>query len=117
MKYFQRAMAFGAVLAMAGCAAPAPPQLLKADGVERASVDSAAFRDELASFRNSAFTLGDALLASGGEGNVVASPGSLLIAPTAFTHTHRGNRPQNGDKFIATSWILFQSADKLFGAP
>lgn len=43
--------------------------------------------------------------------------GSLLIAPTAFTHTHRGNRPHNGDKFIATSWILFQNADKLFGAP
>ncbi len=41
--------------------------------------------------------------------------GSLLIAPTAFTHTHRGNRPQRGDKFIATSWILFQSADKLYG--
>ncbi len=40
--------------------------------------------------------------------------GSLLIAPTAFTHTHRGNRPQRGDKFIATSWILFQSADKLY---
>ncbi|MET0756061.1 MAG: 2OG-Fe(II) oxygenase [Pseudoxanthomonas sp.] len=42
--------------------------------------------------------------------------GSLLIAPTAFTHTHRGNRPHNGDKFIATSWILFQSAEKLYGA-
>ena len=41
--------------------------------------------------------------------------GSLLIAPTAFTHTHRGNRPQGGDKFIATSWILFQPADKLYG--
>lgn len=40
--------------------------------------------------------------------------GSLLIAPTAFTHTHRGNRPLGGDKFIATSWILFQSADKLY---
>ncbi|REN16839.1 2OG-Fe(II) oxygenase, partial [Mycobacterium tuberculosis] len=26
-----------------------------------------------------------------------------------------GNRPQGGDKFIATSWILFQSAQKLFG--
>jgi hypothetical protein len=42
--------------------------------------------------------------------------GSLLIAPTAFTHTHRGNRPQNGDKFIATSWILFQPAEKLYAA-
>lgn len=41
--------------------------------------------------------------------------GSLLFAPTAFTHTHRGNRPQGGDKFIATSWILFQSAQTLFG--
>lgn len=41
--------------------------------------------------------------------------GSLLIAPTAFTHTHRGNRPQRGDKFIATSWILFQRAEVLFG--
>ena len=43
--------------------------------------------------------------------------GSLLIAPTAFTHTHRGNQPQGGDKFIATSWILFQSADKLYATP
>ena len=41
--------------------------------------------------------------------------GSLLIAPTAFTHTHRGNRPQHGDKFIATSWILFQRAEVLYG--
>ena len=42
--------------------------------------------------------------------------GSLLIAPAAFTHTHRGNRPQGGDKFIATSWILFQRAERLFPA-
>ena len=40
--------------------------------------------------------------------------GSLLIAPTAFTHTHRGNRPRGGDKFIATSWILFQRAEALY---
>lgn len=40
--------------------------------------------------------------------------GSLLIAPAAFTHTHRGNRPQGGDKVIATSWVLFQRAEKLF---
>jgi hypothetical protein len=39
--------------------------------------------------------------------------GSLLIAPSAFTHTHRGNRPRGGDKYIATSWILFQRADQL----
>lgn len=41
--------------------------------------------------------------------------GSLLIAPAAFTHTHRGNRPQGGDKVIATSWVLFQRAETLFG--
>jgi len=41
--------------------------------------------------------------------------GSLLIAPAAFTHTHRGNRPLGGDKVIATSWILFQRAEALFG--
>ncbi len=47
---------------------------------------------------------------------IVPRTGSLLFAPTAFTHTHRGNRPQRGDKFIATSWILFQRAEVLFGA-
>ncbi len=75
----QRMMALGAVLAIAGCAAPAPPELLTADGVERVSVDRAAYGNELAAFRDSALRLGDALLASG-EGNVIASPGSLLIA-------------------------------------
>jgi hypothetical protein len=43
--------------------------------------------------------------------------GALLIAPTAFTHTHRGNRPKGGDKYIATSWVLFQRAETLFGLP
>ncbi|WP_394827388.1 2OG-Fe(II) oxygenase [Pendulispora albinea] len=42
--------------------------------------------------------------------------GSLLIAPTAFTHTHRGNRPKGGDKYIATSWILFRRAEQLYEA-
>ena len=40
--------------------------------------------------------------------------GTLLIAPAAFTHTHRCNRPQGADKVIATSWILFQRAEALF---
>jgi hypothetical protein len=40
--------------------------------------------------------------------------GSLLIAPSAFTHTHRGNRPRGGDKYIATSWVLFQRAEVLY---
>jgi len=47
---------------------------------------------------------------------VAPRTGSLLIAPAAFTHTHRGNRPQGGDKIIATSWVLFQRAEQLFAA-
>ncbi|MCX7034305.1 MAG: 2OG-Fe(II) oxygenase [Arenimonas sp.] len=47
---------------------------------------------------------------------VTPRTGSLLIAPAAFTHTHRGNRPEGGDKYIATSWILFQRAETLFAA-
>ena len=46
---------------------------------------------------------------------VTPRAGSLLIAPAGFTHTHRGNRPEGGDKYIATSWILFQRAETLFG--
>ncbi|UGB37871.1 2OG-Fe(II) oxygenase [Frateuria soli] len=40
--------------------------------------------------------------------------GALLLAPAAFTHTHRGNRPRGGDKVIATSWVLFQRAEQLY---
>jgi hypothetical protein len=43
--------------------------------------------------------------------------GSLLIAPAAFTHTHRGNQPVGGNKYIATSWILYQRAEILFAQP
>jgi hypothetical protein len=45
---------------------------------------------------------------------VAPRTGDLLLAPTAFTHTQRGNRPRGGDKFIATSWILFQRAEALY---
>lgn len=41
--------------------------------------------------------------------------GALLLAPAAFTHTHRGNRPVGGDKVIATSWVLFNRAERLYG--
>jgi hypothetical protein len=50
------------------------------------------------------------------ERKVKPRTGSLLIAPAAFTHTHRGNRPTGGNKYIATSWILYQRAETLFGA-
>jgi hypothetical protein len=39
--------------------------------------------------------------------------GRLLIAPTGFTHTHRGNAPLSNAKYIATSWLLFAKAEEL----
>lgn len=48
---------------------------------------------------------------------IVPCTGSLLIAPTAFTHTHRGNQPKGGNKYIATSWILFNRAEVLYAQP
>jgi serine protease inhibitor len=77
-----RIAAAGAIVALTACSPPAPG-LLKADGVERVSVDSAAYAAELKAFRASALRLGGALLSDGGDGsngNVVSSPGSLLIA-------------------------------------
>jgi hypothetical protein len=35
------------------------------------------------------------------------SKGDCVIFPAAFTHTHRGNPPIGGDKYIITGWIEF----------
>jgi hypothetical protein len=43
--------------------------------------------------------------------------GALLFAPAGFTHTHRGNRPSGCDKYIATSWVLFQRAEQVYAPP
>jgi hypothetical protein len=40
--------------------------------------------------------------------------GTLVIAPAGFTHTHRGRVPLSHDKYILTSWILFQRAEQLY---
>jgi hypothetical protein len=48
---------------------------------------------------------------------ITPKTGSLLIAPAAFTHTHRGNTPRGGDKYIATSWVLFQRSEAIYAAP
>jgi hypothetical protein len=48
---------------------------------------------------------------------VGARQGRLIIAPAGFTHTHKGHVARSGDKYIATSWILFQRAEALYGAP
>jgi hypothetical protein len=33
--------------------------------------------------------------------------GDIVIFPAAFTHTHRGNPPIGGDKYIITGWIEY----------
>lgn len=40
--------------------------------------------------------------------------GTMVIAPAYFTHTHRGNVPVSNDKYIITSWVLFQRAEHLY---
>ena len=40
-----------------------------------------------------------------------ATAGDVLIFPAGFTHTHRGNPPLGGEKYIATSWGMIQQDD------
>ena len=49
------------------------------------------------------------------ERKITPQAGRLVIAPAGFTHTHKGHIPRSGDKYIATSWILFQRAETIFG--
>ena len=46
-----------------------------------------------------------------------ARQGRLIIAPAGFTHSHKGHVARSSDKYIATSWILFQRAEVLYGQP
>lgn len=43
--------------------------------------------------------------------------GRMVIAPAYFTHTHRGQIPVSNDKYILTSWVLFNRAEQIYGAP
>ena len=48
--------------------------------------------------------------------NVSVKPkaGRMVIAPAYFTHTHRGNIPVSNDKYILTSWVLFNRAEQIY---
>lgn len=42
--------------------------------------------------------------------------GRMVIAPAYFTHTHRGQVPRSNDKYILTSWVLFNPAEQIYTA-
>lgn len=48
--------------------------------------------------------------------NIKVKPkaGRMVIAPAYFTHTHRGNVPVSNNKYILTSWVLFNQASKIY---
>jgi hypothetical protein len=42
--------------------------------------------------------------------------GDMVVAPCGFTHTHRGNIPISADKYVLTSWVMYQPAEKLYAS-
>lgn len=46
---------------------------------------------------------------------IAPKQGTLVIAPASFTHTHRGEVPISNDKYILTSWIMWQDRQVLYG--
>lgn len=46
---------------------------------------------------------------------VESKAGRMLIFPAGFTHTHRGNVPKSGDKYIITSWVMYHRAETIYG--
>ena len=41
-----------------------------------------------------------------------AVEGDVLIFPAGYTHTHRGNPPIGGHKYLATTWAIIQPEDE-----
>ncbi|MBU3020598.1 2OG-Fe(II) oxygenase [Aestuariibacter sp. A3R04] len=46
--------------------------------------------------------------------SVTPKVGRMVIAPAGFTHTHRGQIPKSNDKYILTSWLLFNPAERIY---
>ena len=38
---------------------------------------------------------------------IPATQGTMIIVPGSFTHTHRGNPPLQGNKYIMNTWVQF----------
>lgn len=49
------------------------------------------------------------------EKSIRPRTGRMVIAPAYFTHTHRGQVPVSNDKYILTSWLLFNRAEHIYG--
>ena len=48
------------------------------------------------------------------EKRIAPRKGTMVVAPAGFTHSHRGNTPQSNDKYIATSWVLYNRSEKIY---
>ena len=46
--------------------------------------------------------------------SVKPKAGTMVIAPCGFTHTHRGNIPVSSDKYILTSWMMYNPAERIY---
>ncbi|MEO1616305.1 MAG: 2OG-Fe(II) oxygenase [Planctomycetota bacterium] len=46
--------------------------------------------------------------------SIAPKAGRMVIAPAYFTHTHRGSMPVSNDKYILTSWMMFNRAEKIY---
>ncbi|MDQ6754018.1 MAG: serpin family protein [Actinomycetota bacterium] len=71
--------AMTAALSLAGCGAQ-PPEELRAADVQRVQVNASDYAVQVRQLSDAALNLGAKLVAAGGDGNVVTSPASLLVA-------------------------------------